>query len=122
MKPRSYVRIDKLFDSQVIGAGESATSDPVDIKRTDGYFSIQYEIGGNGTLDFKYLLSLDNVNFKVPVSAADISTGVSSGSGIDGDGKDVVSFAPEPARWMKIAAQETGGSNAATLTLRLLTL
>jgi len=118
MKSQNYIYTTKLFDSQGIAAGGSATSDIVDIKRANGYFSIQYDIDGSGTLDILYLLSLDGVHFVTPSADAKICEGVGSGSGTSG--VDIVSFNPSPARYMKLAAQETGGANPATLTLWLM--
>jgi len=94
------------------GTSELQTYDLNAIK-PEGYFSLQYTITGDGTVKFEYYLSNDGSTFVEPSTASDIGSGLTSGSGL-------LQFEPEPARFMKIRATETGGASAATVTTVLM--
>ena len=106
----------RIFTSTTVSAGGSATSGAVDISNARGYFSIQYAVTGDGTLKLSYQLSNDAITWITPSSAADIATGITKTSGPNSDGKDLVSFSPEMAKYIQIVATETGGANSATIT------
>ena len=116
------IKVVELFHAVTVTGSGNVTSAAVDLNRVanGGFFSIQYAVTATGapTLKFEYLLSNDGTNFLEPSSASDIATGVTKASGPGSDGKDVVSFAPEPARWMKIKVTESAAADA-TLTLWL---
>lgn len=113
-----YVR--RLFNAESISASGSSTSSAIDLGNyaKNGYFSLHLQVTGSGTVKAEYLLS--NVNatslFKEPSTAVDITSTFGATSGPDSDGIDLISFEPEPARWMKIKITEDGGAAAAVIT------
>ena len=112
-----------LISAETISASANTSSEAIDLTRraANGIFSIQVLIEGDGTAKFEYLLSIDGVNFLEPSSASDIATGLVDDGGPGGDGRNIYSFSPEPARWLKIKVTETGTSNTITATVWLLT-
>ena len=108
--------------SESIDASGNASSTAIDLKRykIDGYFSVQVTIAGSGTAKVEYLISNDGTNYIEPTSASDITSGMTATSGPGSDGKDIFSFSPEPARFMKIKVTETGTSNSITATVVLM--
>lgn len=114
---RGFVRettVFQIFDGETVTAGSTATSDAIDISGAVGYFSIQVAVTGSGTASFEYLLSLDGADFFEPSSASDIATGVTVTSGPGSDGKEIYSFSPELAKYLKIKITETGTSDSVT--------
>lgn len=106
----------RIFTSTAVSAGGSATSGAVDISNARGYFSIQYAVTGDGTLKLTYQLSNDAITWITPSSATEIATGLTKTSGPGSNGKDIVTFSPEMAKYIQIVATETGGANSATIT------
>lgn len=102
-------RFPKLFDSQKITAGSSATSESVYIGDAEGNFSVQYNLSGSGDLKIQYLLSLDGTSYLTPSSASSISSNVTSSSS-----PDIISFSPELAENIKIKVTETSSSDNVT--------
>ena len=123
MRGNAPIYTERLFTSQSISASANATSNPLDLRNiaTNGFFSVQYTLTGTGTAKIEYNLSNEDAmtNLLEPTSAADIASGLTATSGPGADGKDVVSFAPELARWLRIKVTETGGANAVVMTLDL---
>ena len=113
--------IKHLFDDESVGASQEISSEGWDIKDTRGLFSLQYYVAGDGTLQLAYKLSNDGTNYVYPTSAASIETGIVKTSGIDGDGRDIVTFSPEFSRYMQIVAKETGLASNCTLDLWIAT-
>jgi len=109
----------KLFDAETIIAGGDTESNVLDLDfdyHAAGYFSFQIALTGDGTAKIEYLLSNDGVNYLEPSSAADIVLAHTKVSGPGTDGKDIYSFQPEIARYMKIKITETGAADAITVT------
>ena len=109
--------IRHLFENESVEASHEVVSDGWDIKDTRGLFSLQYHVAGDGTLQLGYKLSLDGTNYVYPTSAASIETGIVKTSGIDSDGRDIVTFSPEFSRYIQITAEETGKASNCTLDL-----
>ena len=116
---RNEIKIHEVFNSETVAAGSTATSDAIALGGRGGYFAIQEEITGDGTLKLEYLVSLDGENFLEPSEADDIATGQTKTSGPGSDGKDIISFEPALSPWIKIKATETGTSDSVTLTAYL---
>ena len=114
--PDIYTR--RLFNAESITASGTSTSSALDLGTLakNGYFSIQLTVSGSGTVKLEYLLSNDGQTFKEPSSGVDITSTFGATSGPDSDGKDVIDFQPEPARWMKIKATEDGTAATAVVT------
>ena len=113
------IQSEKVFDGVEVSAGSSETSDAVKLQSKEGYFSIQEEITGDGTVKLEYLVSIDGENFLEPSEASDIATGQTKTSGPGSDGKDIISFEPVLSPWIKIKATETVSSNSVTATVYL---
>ena len=111
------ITVIKIFDSEVLAASGTATSAviPLDEIKSDGFFSIQFEATGSGTLTTEYQLSnndgLDNKpgTYLTPTGASDITTAAAAGN-------DIISFNPELAKKMKIKITEAGGANSITVS------
>jgi len=110
-----------VFDSQSVAAGGSATSRKIDLKRTRGYFSLQYVLTGDGTVTLSYELSNDGNIWIFPSTCGDSFplTGLTKTSGPGGDGKDIVPVKPIIARFIRFKVTETGGANGVTISARL---
>lgn len=106
----------KIVDAQTIAATGTYTSSVIKLLNTDGYFSLQVEVTGDGTVKFEYLLSNNETDFLMPTSAIAIATGVVKTSGPGSDGKDIYSFHPPLARELKILVTETGGANSVVVS------
>lgn len=114
---RNTIIIRKAQDAVTLTASATHESQAIDLYgyRPTGFFSLQYAISVSaGTVTFEYYISNDGVNFVN--TGADIGTSLSKTSGPGSDGNDLLSFSPEPARFMKIRATETSGTTAATVT------
>jgi hypothetical protein len=112
------IYITKIFSSESVAASGSATSAPLDLGSisSSGYFSLQVAVTGSGELTLEFELSNDGINYVTPTGSLEITTGLSATSGPGSDGKDIYSFGPILARWLRIKATETGTSDAAVLT------
>jgi hypothetical protein len=112
----------KLFSAEAITASGSATSEAIDLRlhAPNGIFSIQYAVTGDGTAKFEYkLCSTENGDYIEPSTASDIASSIVKTSGPGSDGKDIVSFTPELAPFMKIVVTETGTAQAIAVSLWL---
>jgi hypothetical protein len=106
--------------SVVASGSSSSTAIDLQRRRIDGFFSIQVNVTGSGTVKIEYLLSNDGVTYIEPATASDIVSGFTATSGPGSDGNGFYSFAPEPARYMKIKVTETGTSQTAITTVTLM--
>lgn len=106
-----------IFTTESVTASATVTSGFIDLYNCRGFFSVQYLITGDGTLTLTYSLSNDGSTYITPTGAVAIGTALTKTTGPGGDGKDILSFTPMVARFMKIIATETGGANTAILTL-----
>lgn len=105
----------QLWDEATLTQSTTTDTRAVDLsgKVEDGFFAIQYDLSGSTgtpTIAFSYLASIDGSNFVTPASASDIATGRTKAT--QTSGKDLVSFAPEPCKWIKIRATESAGAAA----------
>ena len=96
-------------------AGESATMATPSSFRRKG-FGASPGLTGSGTGKFEYELSNDGVNYLTPSSAADIITAHDVTTGPASDGKDLYSFSPELAKYMKIKVTETSTTDGIVVT------
>jgi hypothetical protein len=112
------IRTFDVFKAEAIAASGDATSGVVDMNQNQpaGYFSIYIELTGTGTAQVVYELSNDGVNYLTPVSASDIVAAHTAASGAGANGKDLYSFTPELARYIRIKITETGGANPIVVT------
>ena len=107
----------KIIDAEEIDASGSYTTSVIDLAQTRGYFSIQYEITGDGTLILSYTMSNDGTNYLLPSGSSTIATGLTKTSGPGGDGKDILPFTPPVAKFIKFVATETSTTDSATITM-----
>ena len=113
--------INKIFNAITIIASGTATSVPLDLPvHAEGFFSLQIELTGDGTAKFEYENSNDGETFITQSVAADqIVSGFTATSGPGSDGKDLISFGPEPSKNLRIKCTETGGANSITITVTI---
>ena len=112
----------ELFNEEALTAGASIETDVIDVAAyaIEGYFSLQLLVTGLGTIKVEYEVSNNGKIYVVQVDAADvIASGFTATSGPGSDGKDLISFEPEPAKLMKILITETGGANAVAVSADL---
>lgn len=116
---------NKVFDAITITASGVAKSVPLDLQAyaKEGFFSLQIELTGTGTTKFEYEISNDGETYIAQIATADqIVSGFTATSGPGSDGKDIISFEPEPAKRMRIVCTEIGTSNSVVVTATLLML
>jgi len=103
-----------LFLNLSLSAGDSGTSDPIDLRyaANNGYFSLNIGIAAGtsttcGTTVFTYQSGVSlKGDFVTPASAIEIGRLGTSGT------SDVRSFQPELSPFMKIVATQTGSGTA----------
>jgi len=113
-----------LLDKETITAASNKVTEIIDLDldTIEGFFSVQLIVTGGGTAKIEYMnsnlaTSLDT-DYVVQSAAADIIvSNFTATSGPGSDGKDVISFSPEPANRMKLKVTETGGVTAIAVTL-----
>jgi len=110
-----------VFNAVSVTKNTTSTSRTVELNQagTSGTFSLQVAVTGDGTLTFKYTVSNDGQTFITPTGFSDIKAGVTKTGGPGGDGKDIYSFSPPIAKFIRITATETGTASAAVLTATL---
>ena len=100
-----------IFNAKSIAANANASSEKLDLRSlaANGVFSLQYEITGSGTVKFEYLLSNEDAatNMIEPSTATDIGSSLTETTGPGSNGKDILSFEPEVARWLQIKCSVT---------------
>jgi len=104
----------KLFDAEALALSGTDTSGAIDLREiaNEYDFSVEYTIGGSGTVTIEYLLCSTKDGTYID-AGTDLATAAT--------GSDIVSFtAGEPylAPFMKIRITETG-TDTATVTLYL---
>lgn len=112
------VRTMIVFNAETVAASGNSSSAAINLNdfKPNGYFSLQITLTGSGTGKFEYELSNDGVNYLTPSSAADIITAHDVTTGPASDGKDLYSFSPELAKYMKIKVTETSTTDAIVVT------
>jgi len=109
-----------IFFGQFIAAGTTSTSSVIKLKdlRAIGFFSLDFRVFGSGALTLEYLLSNDG-GTPFLTSTSTIMTGLTSTSGPDNNGLDLIPFTPTTAIDMTIRATETSGASSATITMTM---
>jgi hypothetical protein len=103
-----------------IAANGNYTSGAIDLREIvqNGIFSLEYLITGDGTCKIEYFLcSTKGGTYVEPTTAQDIGSGLTKTSGTSG--RDVITFTPEMAPFMKLKVTETGEANSVVVTLKL---
>lgn len=121
MTTRRDIKTKLVFETETIAASGTAYSEVIDLNdyKPVGYFSIQVELTGAGTAQLTYELSNDGLTYLTPSTAVDIVTAHTVASGPGSDGKDIYSFAPELAKYLKITATETSTTDPVVLSAML---
>ncbi len=113
----------EIFETESIASSQSATSDAIILfnLKPSGFFSVHVkDLTDDGTLQLTYEISADGVTYVTPSSASNIVAGFTKTSGPGGDGEDIYSFTPEPARYMRIIATETSTTDTIVITVWLI--
>lgn len=107
--PAIIVRGSKIFDAVTILAGDAATSEPVSLESANAVALHLTSIAGTSpSVTFTYSLSADGETFVVPQSPAVIGATKSA--------VDVMDFAPECARLIKIIATNNSEADAVEIS------
>lgn len=116
------INVFPLFSAQVVPAGHSVTSDPVNLSNilAVGQLGIQLGVTGDGIITVSYLLSINGADF-IPAdgTGVDVLTEFTKTGGPDSDGKFMYPLGPMVAPEIKIKITETGGADPATVSLWL---
>jgi len=115
----NIVKAHSVFSAMVVGASLTVRSAAIALgnEMVEGFFDLQITATtGTGTARIQYELSNDGTNYVTPTGAADIVTAHTVTSGPGSDGKDMYSFTPEVAQFMRLLITETGGVNPITIT------
>ena len=115
----NIVKAHSVFSAMVVGASLTVRSAAIALgnEMVEGFFDLQITATtGTGTARIQYELSNDGTNYVTPTGAADIVTAHTVTSGPGSDGKDIYSFTPEVAQFMRLLITETGGVNPITIT------
>jgi len=110
-----HIASKQIMDADEIAAGGSLDSEKINLNYPQGFFSLQAEISGSGTVKFEFLLSNNGVDYLAPEAGGVIVENLDSGSGPAADGKVFVEFSVPVAPHIMIKAAETGGASAAIL-------
>lgn len=115
------IYIKRLLNSRIITAGDSHTSTSIDLGdyTNNGEFGASIVLTGSGRVDVSYELSYDNVTYVLPTTAFDIYTGFSATSGAASNGKDIIEFTPEVARYIRLKVDEVSTTDDVVATIWL---
>lgn len=104
------VQSKKVFSSETISAGGSATSEISDLYLAEGVFSLQLDISGDGTCKVEYEIrnSVDAPWIKTS-GGTDWQTGL-------GSGNHHFPLEPPVATHIKFTITETGSTNSVTVS------
>jgi len=104
----------KIFNAVSVAKSESVLSDEISASNVSGYFSLQWEISGDGTVKFEVLPSNNGTDFLDVVE--DIAVSQTKSTGPDSNGKNFASFYVPACLSFKVKVTETGGSNGVTVS------
>jgi len=113
----SAITTTKVFDAQALAASGVFTTPALDLSRysTEGFFSLQFNLTGTGTAKVEFMISNNDVDYIEPTGASDVLSAFTVTSGPGANGKDIASFSPPLARFLKLKVTETGGANGVTV-------
>ncbi len=98
--------------SQTIAAGESYTTEPIEMATSQGLFGLQLAVSGDGTLKVEALLSNDGTTYRTKEGATEVLTGITKTSGPGSDGKLITDYDVGYSKFFKVKFTETGGANS----------
>jgi len=102
-----------IFDAVELAASGASTSEPVEISKANALSIHHNETAGTGTVTYTYSLSSSRDGVYItPGSPVTIGTDITA--------DDVLDFAPEAAKFIKIIATESGGAQGVTFTATLM--
>ena len=116
MDSSSFIRVDKIFNSKIVVAGDTLYSSVIDLSMCSGSIAMQLKITGDGTLKIDVLYSNDGISFYIPETNTSVVTGLTKTSGGGSDGGVMFTFSADVAAFMKFRITETGGANSVTVT------
>lgn len=107
---RNLVATSLIFDNVTIAASGASTSATVDIQASNAMaLHINAMSGTSPDVTFTYALSTnETANFTTPASPVTIGASIAA--------VDVLDFAPEAAKYIRITATNNNGVNAVTFT------
>lgn len=109
----------RLFNNTAVGASLSTTSRKISMAGRSKDCSLQVALTGSGKVRVWPVYSDDGQTFMRPTGVPDIITNHKRTSGPGADGKEIVEFTAQNARFMKITGQEHGATASIWLTADL---
>ena len=110
-----------VVNAQSVAVGTPYTSQAIDLSqvRPHGYFGLQTTLAsaGAGTADISYEVSINGSDFMLPSQGSLIEDDFTKTSGPGSDGKDISTFTPETARWLRIKVTASTATVVVTCTL-----
>lgn len=104
----TVMRSTKFLDAVTLSAGASNTSNPIPLDNANGFAVHLTSVAGTApNVSFTYSVSADGTTYVTPSVPVTIGTGLSAA--------DVLDFAPEASKWMKIITTNNSG-NSVTLS------
>ena len=117
-----YIHKIKIFDAVTIAASATELSTTIQLSKykIEGFFSIYYEITGDGTQAFSIAEGIGEGRTPiVPSGTTAFATGIVKTSGPGGNGKGHVDIDPNITKELAISSTETGGANNNLLNMWL---
>jgi hypothetical protein len=113
----NQISVTKLFDAVTIEKSGTSLSKALGFNNSDGNFSLELHITGDGELKVEYQQSNSGEAYLLPEGGAVIKEGLTNKSGPGGDGVILIPFtAFAVAALMNILLTETGGSDSVTVS------
>jgi len=116
------ITVEQVFTTEQLDASGTITSNPIDLGdfAQVGRFALQLATSTAGaTIEARYQLSNDDRTYYSPTNGGYIVYGFWNKSGPNSDGEDIIPFAAEFGRFMKILITEVGASTGTSITAKL---
>lgn len=103
-----------LLDGVEIPASGSVISEAIHLFDRMEDHAFEYAVSGSGTVRFTVYTSISGRHY---ISNGIKANGITASSGPGSDGHDVIPLSLKPGDLLKIAVEETGGADVATVSL-----
>lgn len=115
------ISVFNVCNAQTVTHSTYIYSDALNLNEivSEGYFSAELKVTGTGTVKVEGLLSFDGITYLEPTTLADIFTGFTQTSGLGTNGREILSFTPPAANYLKFKITETGGVSDPVVTLKV---
>jgi len=114
MDHQKSLQIKDVFSGEALLASGSASSGVIDVSQTGGAATAEITVTGDGTIKLELLGSNGGSNYVTPNGVSEIATGLTKTPGTT-----IYSFTIPAIRYIKFKVTETGGANAATVSVKV---